>query len=249
VNQCWLCDEGRLSYKEINSADRLLTPLQGVEERLESIAPEPIVNEIARALKTIGPDNLVVVGSAQASNENNTALRKFAKLLNPSAMLLFSRREVPHPTEDDFLIKADKNPNTKGVSHLGFTPVKGRIVPEVLIILGELSEVDRKILFAQETALTIVLSSHKAETASYADYLLPITTHAEEEGSFTNFQGRLQRFHPALKIRGQMRPAWAWFKEIAEKMGLEWGVSDAEGFLREGFGVSYKDLGSTGKIL
>jgi len=249
VNQVWLCDEGRLSYKEINAANRLLSPMRAEEDRLEIVSADRVVSEIAEALREIGTENWVAVGNAQASNENNYALKKFVTLVNPFSSLLFSRREVPNPSEDDFLLKADKNPNTAGANKLQFSPVKAGLAPQVLIILGEISEADRQKLFSNEPPVTIVLATHSSPTAAYADYLLPVTTHAEEEGSFTNFEGRVQRFQPALKLRGQMRPAWAWLKEIASKMGLAWNLSDAEGFLREGFGMSFKDLGKTGKIL
>ena len=41
-----------------------------------------------------------------------------------------------------------------------------------------------------------------------ADFVLPVTTHAEAEGSFTNHEGRLQRFWKALDAPGMARPAW-----------------------------------------
>jgi len=249
VNQCWLCDEGRLSYKEINAADRLLSPMHSVENRLENISADRILSEIAEALGEIGTENWVAVGNAQASNENNYALKKFVTRVNPFSTLVFSRREVPNPLEDDFLIKADKNPNTAGASKLQFSPVKSGLAPQVLIVLGELSEADRQKLFSDEPPLTIVLATHQSPTAAYADFLLPITTHAEEEGSFTNFEGRVQRFHPALKPRGQMRPAWVWLKEIAAKMRFPWDLSNAEAFLKEGFGMTYVDLGEKGKLV
>jgi NADH-quinone oxidoreductase subunit G len=249
VNQVWLCDEGRLSYKEINAANRLLSPMRAEEDRLEIASADRVVSEIAEALREIGTENWVAVGNAQASNENNYALKKFVTLVNPFSTLLFSHREVPNPSQDNFLLKADKNPNTAGASKLQFLPVKAGLAPQVLIILGELSEADLQKLFSNEAPITIILTSHQSPTATYADFLLPITTHAEEEGSFTNFEGRVQRFQPALKLRGQMRPAWAWLKEIAVKMGLAWNLSDAAGFLKEGFGVTYQDLGPTGKVL
>ncbi|MFO1518131.1 MAG: 2Fe-2S iron-sulfur cluster-binding protein [bacterium] len=247
VNQCWLCDAGRLSYKEINAANRLLHSEQNNGESLAIVTPEAIVKEIAEDLKTIGAEGVVAVGNAQASNENNYALKKFATLLNPKAELVYSRREVPHPDEDDLLIKADKNPNTRGVSGLGFSPVKGRLSPNVLFILGELSEADRQKLLDQEPTLTVALASHRSETTALADYILPVTTHAEEEGSFTNFEGRVQKFEKGLPLRGDMRPAWAWLKEIANRFGLKWEVSSAEGFLKEGLGLTYAELGDKGK--
>src|SRR5262245_57879043 len=225
VNQCWLCDPGRLSYKEINAENRALTPERKTGEHFEFIPPEEALQEITEALQKIGPEHLFAVGNAQASNENNYALKKFVKAVAPDADLAFSRREVPHPDEDDILIKADKNPNTRGVLHLGFAPLGKDPTPKILFILGELSETDREKLIDHEPLLTVALATHRNETTQMADYVLPVTSFAEETGSFTNFEKRVQKFSKALNPRGQMRPAWQWLKEISSRLGFAWKFS------------------------
>jgi len=258
VNECWLCDAGRLSYKEINAENRLLHVEKSNVDLFEMISSDQAIQGIVQALQKLGTENLMAMGNAQSSNENNYALKKFALELNSKASFFFSKKEVPHAGEDDFLIKADKNPNTFGVDQLGFkSPLnpplikggRGDFAPNIVFILGELSESDRKKIFSQEPTLTIVLASHRNETTERADFILPTTTFAEEEGSFTNFEGRVQKFSPGLKPRGQMRPAWSWLKEIAQGLEKKWEVNKPEDFLKEGFGLSYSDLGSFGKII
>ncbi|HET7322368.1 MAG TPA: molybdopterin-dependent oxidoreductase, partial [Longimicrobiaceae bacterium] len=41
-----------------------------------------------------------------------------------------------------------------------------------------------------------------------AHFVLPATTFAEMEGTFTNVNRRVQRFWPALQVPGMARPAW-----------------------------------------
>lgn len=76
-----------------------------------------------------------------------------------------------------------------------------------------------------------------------------MTMFAEEKGSFTNFQGRVQKFEKALEARSQMQSAWKWLNEISKKLGHDLKISSAEQLLKEGFGLSYSDLGDEGKVL
>ncbi len=249
VNQCWICDEGRLSYKEINEHKRVLSAQRKRDGKFEILTSPQAVSEIAAALQKIGMDEMLIVGSAQASNENNFALKKFAEKIAPKSKLLYAHKEVANPSQDNFLIKADKNPNTRGAVHLGYGELREVKAPEVVFILGELSEVQRKKVFAEKPELVVVFATHMHATAEEADYVLPMTMFAEEEGSFTNFQGRVQKFEKALEARSQMQSAWKWLNEISKKLGHDLKISSAEQLLKEGFGLSYSDLGDEGKVL
>ncbi len=251
VNEVWICDAGRLSYKEINE-NRLIAPAKKVNGQLQRMTPEKIVAEIVEALKKVGASSVVAIGSAQASNENNDALKKFVSSsvgVPLAAPLYYSGRVVPNAYEDNILIKADKNPNTCGVERLGFQKLSGSLSAKTVFILGEISEEDRKKLAALKPSLVIYLATHQDATADLADYLLPITMFAEETGSFTNFEGRVQKFLPGPKTRGQMKPAWQWLKDIAAQLGTAWNVPNAEALLKEGFDLNYSDLGETGKVI
>jgi predicted molibdopterin-dependent oxidoreductase YjgC len=53
-----------------------------------------------------------------------------------------------------------------------------------------------------------VFDSDRREVAQYADTVLPLATHAESDGTFTNAAGRVQRFHAAIDPPGEARPGW-----------------------------------------
>jgi len=249
VNECWLCDEGRLSYKEINSEKRVLSALHKNEGRWDLLHSATAIREIAEAIRALKAEHILVVGNAQASNENNFALKKFAAQVFPQATLSYSKRVVENPTEDEFLRKADKNPNTQGVKHLGFAEIPQKLVPEVVFILGELSKDDYQKVFAQEPELVVVFATHQNATTEQADYVLPITMFAEEEGSFTNFEKRVQKFAKALAPRSQMQSAWKWLADLAKALGHDLKISNPEQLLKEGFSLTYKELDEAGKIL
>lgn len=249
VNQVWLCDAGRMTYKEINAPNRLLHVEKKSGEQFGLISPVQAIKEISEQFKALGASNFVAIGNAQISNENNYALKKFATTFSEKSSLFYSGRENDPSFEDDLLRKADRNPNSFGVTHLQFSPLgaKDRLNPKVLLILGELSEADLRRVFFNKPQLTIVFSSHKSATTQKADYVFPITTFAEEIGSFTNFEGRVQKFTQGLKPRGEMLPVWVWLKEISSSLGNVWNLLTPEGFLKEGFGLTYSELGETGK--
>jgi formate dehydrogenase alpha subunit len=60
-----------------------------------------------------------------------------------------------------------------------------------------------------------------SETAQRAHVVLPGTTFAEKEGTFTNMERRIQRVRRALEPMGDARPDWAILCQLASKMGYE----------------------------
>jgi len=60
-----------------------------------------------------------------------------------------------------------------------------------------------------------------SETASLADVVLPATSFAEKDGTFTNTERRVQRVRKVLEPPGEARPDWAIISEIARRMGYE----------------------------
>jgi NADH-quinone oxidoreductase subunit G len=60
----------------------------------------------------------------------------------------------------------------------------------------------------------VVQDSRLTESAQYADLLLPACTFAECEGTFTNWERRVQRFWKALEPPGDAKPDWLIFAEL-----------------------------------
>jgi predicted molibdopterin-dependent oxidoreductase YjgC len=57
------------------------------------------------------------------------------------------------------------------------------------------------------------------ETAKLATVVLPAAGFAEKEGTFTNFEGRLQRVRKAIKPLGDSLPDWEIILRLADRMG------------------------------
>jgi NADH-quinone oxidoreductase subunit G len=247
VNQCWTCDEGRLSYPFINE-NRVQVPMIRRGDKLEKVSPERALEEIVAAVQKLGPDELMFLGSAYESNENNAALAKLARALGTKD-LQYSAHEVENPSSEDFLIKADKNPNRAGVEKLGFRPFRGGTRLKVVIALESLSPAHLKFVEEEEPLLFVLLAGNGGESTEAADIVLPAAVFAEQAGTFTNFQRRVQRFEKGLEPKGQSRPAWKWLQEIARRLGHAWGFLEEEEIFAEAFGMKYADLGAQGRVL
>ncbi len=57
------------------------------------------------------------------------------------------------------------------------------------------------------------------ETAKQADVFLPACSFIEKDGSFTNIEGRVQKFKKAIEPRGQSKPDWQIVAELLSRMG------------------------------
>ena len=70
------------------------------------------------------------------------------------------------------------------------------------------------------------------ETAQMADVVLPATSFAEKDGTFTNSERRVQRVRKAIEPRGQSRPDWEIIGDLAKRMcqKLELDIEDQFGY-------------------
>jgi NADH-quinone oxidoreductase subunit G len=121
VNQCWMCDWGRLNYKFINQADRLKTPSGKsavMAQRFDLTWSEAIV-QVGHKLKEAaakGGASIAAVGTGRATTEELFLFNRLCRDLLKSELLDI----VPRVTQaDNFLVSADKNTNTNGAKLTG----------------------------------------------------------------------------------------------------------------------------------
>ena len=68
------------------------------------------------------------------------------------------------------------------------------------------------------------------ETGAMADVILPATSFAEKDGTFTNTDRRVQRCHKAVEPVGQSWPDWRITSELGKRVETLLGVSLSAGF-------------------
>ncbi len=210
VNGYWMCDNGRLnSFKTVNSGTRLNSPLVRKDGALEEVGWDEALARAADLLKPFSRDEIAVFGSAYSSVEDNYLLQKLAKQILGTANIDFIRHIVDGD-QDDFLIRADKAPNSYGALEVGVFSPRGIDVERIfeLISSGKLKALyvmddDGAISKEREELLTkldVLIVSHwvSTKTTNLADVVFPSATFAEKIGSYVNFLGRVQLNRPAL---------------------------------------------------
>ena len=71
----------------------------------------------------------------------------------------------------------------------------------------------------KKTDFLVVQDIFMTETAELADVVLPSTTFAEKDGTFTNTERRVQRVRKAIEPVGAIKPDWWITCEIAKRLG------------------------------
>ena len=199
-----MCDDGRLGYHYVNSDDRLQLPLKRVDDELTPTHWADALSVITEKLSETEAGDVVVIGSAQNTNEDNYVLQEFAHdVLKTTQLGLFG--QVPGEAHQfpQFTIEADKNPNTAGARTIlgsanGNTVLEGDALWEkvsaakvVYLVSGA---PERRLEDAEKAALEnvdflIVQDVLPSETTQLADVVLPGTTFAEKDGTLHKFNG------------------------------------------------------------
>jgi predicted molibdopterin-dependent oxidoreductase YjgC len=68
---------------------------------------------------------------------------------------------------------------------------------------------------------SVVLAAHRAEWQASASVLLPVAAWSEEDGTYTNFQGRVQFAGKAIEPGGDALPVWEVFAMLLHASGAE----------------------------
>ncbi len=80
-----------------------------------------------------------------------------------------------------------------------------------------------------DTAETVIVFAHHASAATaQADVVFPIAMPTEEEGTLTNFAGRVQRLRRGADLPGAATPAWYAVAQLARALGAPLPVTSPE---------------------
>jgi len=256
VNQYWMCDAGRMSYRDLQGEGRLTQPLvRGAEQ----FAPATWESALAAVAARLREGGVGIVVSARASNEEVYLLRRIGAAV--SARVAGVSWSPPGAFHDDFLVKADKNPNTRGLRLQGLSHDGAA---DELLAAADLRTLilHRADLVAwrgagsalERVPYLVVLDTDLCETAQYANVVLPVGTYAESDGTFTNHAGRVQRFRQAVPPPGEARAGWEALGALLAAVDGGIRFDDAEAVFTELAaecrpmnGMSYASLGTLGQ--
>jgi anaerobic selenocysteine-containing dehydrogenase len=69
----------------------------------------------------------------------------------------------------------------------------------------------------------VVQELFENETTAAADVVLPASSYAEQDGTFTNNDGFVQRVRQAIPPLHQSKPDWMITDQLAKELGMDWG--------------------------
>jgi len=263
VNQSWMCNEGRLSYHRAHE-QRILEPRILGQKTTVADALTRGRELMALALKQKG-QGFVVFLSAQLTNEEAFVWLRFGRAFLKEARFVLSGR--PYGEEDKLLRKADKNPNTRGVSHiaqalsvplLDFKQAVEKIAqsPMRVIVVGGGFADDSLLKQWSHIKDSLVIAAHEHPILARASLVLPRVVHFEQEGSFVNAQGLVQRIRAAYLPPGAALPSTIWLSRLIDEQVEQFEVPEDRSQLWQemvshvpGFVGTFSDLGPLGRPL
>jgi NADH-quinone oxidoreductase subunit G len=280
VNHWWLCDEGRygLGWMDQARLKQVRGPSADAANAANAVDAtwEQALTAISTALAGLGKGQdgagngtaarIGMIASAQLTNEELFLIRK---IFHGALGAQVSASVPQHPGScDDFLIKADKNPNTMGATLLGLAGPDaleaGQIVDAALA--GNLDALwvsghDLVELFGAETvrelserlSLFVFSGTNENPTVPLAHWVLPSAAYVEKDGTFVNYHGRVQRIGRAFPPLEDSREDWRFLLQLAARLGLQLDWQQPEEIFQalataeaRFVGLSYETLGDRG---
>lgn len=275
VNSYWMCDSGRLNtFKEVNSKERLSGPMIRKNGALVEVGWDEAIARAVSDLRSFKRSEIAGIGSPYATNEDNYVFQRLMKEVIGTKNVGFIQH-IKEGDDDEMLIRADKTPNSSGARLVGVRPGDGGLGAEGIVraihdgTIKALYVLQEDIVALPEFAsvlgnlqLLMVHASVTNKTTELADVVLSSSTYAEQHGTFTNFQGRVQRIRPAVAtleadrardgfavsrwdrfaagndrwgrpIKKDARPGWRILMAIGNALGSKMRYNSAEDVFKE----------------
>ena len=188
VNGPWICNKGR-DLAAIFERRRAVQPMQ-------KGTPVDLPAAIAAARRLLdAAKRPVALVSSWGSNEE---LARFKETLGARCTSFVKADHVAAEGEvvkDDFLIRADKNPNTTGARMLfGDAPVRLDDATDLVLVWGEGFDFSA----LPRGAKVIFLNGYLAPENGHADVFIPVSIQTERRGHYTNADGIVSEFLPCF---------------------------------------------------
>jgi len=251
VNQVWMCDEGRVTYHATNEG-RVEWARAGKGEAAENVGPKLAVDRVVdRVRPLMGKGGFAIYLSAQCTNEEAAAAFLLGREIGATRYLTGGK---PPGDSDDFLIRADKNPNTKGVRLVAeafgakLEELKpGNVIAEKALLAFRTDGLTP--LALERVELFIALEQNEDLATAHADVVLPCASVYEQDGTLVNWYGRLQRTWPSITGsradaagvaatrtdagvastgRSDAAPGWLWAERILAGLGYTHAIRTAQ---------------------
>jgi NADH-quinone oxidoreductase subunit G len=258
VNKYFMCDYGRLNYRWMNRRDRADVPLV---RRGASLVTADWEIAVRAAADLLAGKRAFVLASPMLSNEALYLLSRLVSKTGGSGAFRVPRGDTaPLAGVEDLALRAERAANVRGAQLFGFresdTPLGGLTSGDVLVVADEELEGTDTTAATRAGAVIVIGTTLPDWAQRSVAVVLPIANFTEQEGTFTNVQGRVQRFMQARASTGLARPNFWAIGDLLAAMGEGTGfftAADAFTALARGHqafaGMSYETLGMKGAVV
>ncbi|MEK7484421.1 MAG: 2Fe-2S iron-sulfur cluster-binding protein [Planctomycetota bacterium] len=232
VNGHWICDRGRLNYKYVNDENRLRSSTGTLAE-------------LARSLKAVS--GLGLIASTYATCEELFLLKKLKEALEVKDIGFLTEVQGKDQHFKKFVIHADQTPNTKGAETIfGEEIVKNglkqvidaihkKTIKGVLLLQGipnftPPEKLEKALDLLDFLAVCDIQNSPLSEKASLR---LAGATVFEKEGTFVNYQGRIQKNRRALELPSGCHNELDLLQELLQILGFRPQILSTEGVFKQ----------------
>ena len=188
VNGYFICDAGRLSYKQENINRESVAQIRGQKSEYEYAA-----GKLLRLLKRYHSKILFLL-SPSLSLEEMVKVQQLAKKYGANVNG-YDINEYDENFGDDYLKCNDLSTNRRGFNLLGIDEKKETLDEQSknvgLVILFGRDDI-QTIQHYENIESKVIISAKMPESDVLCDLYLPILTHMSREGSFINIDGYLQ---------------------------------------------------------
>jgi NADH-quinone oxidoreductase subunit G len=255
VNKFFMCDHGRLNYRWLNRQDRVEVPMV---RSGGTLATADWDRAVAAAGSLLAGKRAFVLASPRLPNETLYLLSQIMSANGAGAFRVEQGEEAPLPGVKGLARRKDLAANVKGAELFGFKradkPLANMQQGDVLIVADEELAGTEAPDIAKASAVIVIGTTLPTWARHIAAVVLPIANMAEEDGTYTNVEGRVQRFLQAKAAPGFARPSWSVASDVLASAGGKGGhmlASDAfatvAGAHPEFAGLSYDLLALGGR--
>jgi formate dehydrogenase alpha subunit len=215
-----LIEEAAVMYASASSA--MIFYAMGVTQHVNGTASVKAVANLSMVTGNIGRP---ATGVNPLRGQNNVqgacdmgalppVLSGYQGVANPEFREKFSKAwDLPVPEETGLtvveMINGAKEGSIKGMLIVGENPMMTD--PDINKVRGALGKLE----------FLVVADIFLTETAQLADVVLPASTFAEKEGTFTATDRRVQRVRQAIEPIGESKPDWQIICELGKAFGAE----------------------------
>ncbi len=265
VNKSWMCDIGRTSYKDIGLTSRVSGARRKGAANWEGVSVGAALDLVAGRIKEAGSAS-AFLASPQGTNEDLFAFRLLAEAVGGRLdFRVGDPQDKIRVRSDNVLLREDRNPNTQGCLDQGLgragvpailEACRSGAVKVLVLQAPELLRVPEAVEALARVPFVAVMATQEGPELERAHAVLPAAVWAEVEGTFTNYQRRLQRLRRAVSAPGDALPRWELAQGLLHRLGRPLAASSA----REVFALlaravpdyaalDYKAIGPQGRAL